>query len=79
MITASSAAGVSLPFTPRSAARISTTGMPLSMQVTSTPSMRSRASPVGSSAPQLDPRMSEKRSSTGAPWPGTPLMAVSPL
>ncbi len=52
--------------------------MPLSMQVTGTSSMTSRVRPVGSSAPQLEPAMSENCSSTGAAVPGTPLMRVSP-
>ena len=63
---------------PRSAARATTTGMPLSMQVTSMPSMTSLACPVGSRLPVVDPAVSANRSRTGAALPGTPAMAVSP-
>ena len=52
--------------------------MPLSMQVTSTPSITSAAFPVGSRAPQVDPAASGKFWSTGAAVPGTPSIRASP-
>ena len=50
--------GVSYPVRPRSAARRRTTGMPLSMQVTRTPSITSTRLPVGSRVPQAEPAVS---------------------
>ena len=55
-----------------------TQGMPLSIRVQSTPSMRSVTLPVGSSAPQLDPAVSLNSSGIAAAVPGTPSMAVAP-
>ena len=52
--------GASSPATPRSAARITTQGMPLSISVQATPSITSTALPVGSSAPQLEPAVSRE-------------------
>ena len=57
---------------------MTTTGMPLSMQVTGTPSMTSIAFPVGSSAPHVDPAVSEKLRGIGAAVPGTPSMRAVP-
>ena len=45
----------SAPVSPKSLARATTTGMPLSTQVTSTPSMTSRTLPVGSRLPVAEP------------------------
>jgi hypothetical protein len=60
---------------PKSDARITTTGMPLSISVSSTPSTTSRTWPVGSSAPPvLPPAMSRKSITIGAAVPGTPSM-----
>ena len=59
-------------------ARITTTGMPLSIMVTSTPSITSTALPVGSSAPHEPPAMSAKSSVIAAAVPGTPSIAASP-
>jgi hypothetical protein len=58
---------------------MTTTGMPLSTSVTSTPSMVSTTRPVGRSAPQVDPAVPEKLRPMGAAVPGTPSMAVLPL
>ena len=63
---------------PRSSARITTTGMPLSMQVTSMPSIASTAEPVGSSEPQLEPATSRNSIGIAAAVPGTPSMRASP-
>ena len=52
--------------------------MPLSMSVTSIPSMTSEAFPVGSSAPQVEPAVSVKVSGIGAAVPGTPSMRAVP-
>ena len=52
--------------------------MPLSTQVTSTPSTVSRTCPVGSSAPVAEPSVSANASTTGAAVPGTPAIAASP-
>ena len=52
--------------------------MPLSIQVTRTPFTTSTARPVGSSAPQVEPAVSEKLSGMGAAVPGTPSIAASP-
>ena len=77
-VSASSASRVSVPVRPRSLARIKTTGMPLSISVTATPSISSTARPVGSSAPHMEPAASEKVSAIGAAVPGTPSMRASP-
>src|SRR6185437_10563417 len=50
-LLASSVSGASYPVMPRSSASRITTGMPLSMQVTSIPSTESTTCPVGSRAP----------------------------
>ncbi len=77
--SASSSSGASWPVLPKSDARITTTGMPLSISVASTPSTTSRALPVGSSAPPvLEPAMSRKSITIGAAVPGTPSMRASP-
>ena len=76
--SAASSDGGSVPVTPRSAALATTTGMPLSTQVTSMPSMTSVIWPVGSSRPVAEPSVPANRSSTGAARPGTPAIAVSP-
>ena len=68
----------SAPVRPKSLARATTTGMPLSTQVTSTPSMTSRTLPVGSRLPVAEPAVPANRSRTGEAVPGTPAMAVSP-
>ena len=68
----------SAPVSPKSLARATTTGMPLSTQVTSTPSMTSRTLPVGSRLPVAEPAVPANRSRTGEAVPGTPAMAVSP-
>ena len=52
--------------------------MPLSMQVTVTPSMTSVTWPVGSSAPVAEPSVPAKSSTIAAAVPGTPAIAVSP-
>ena len=62
----SSSAGVSCPVSPKSDAARHTTGMPLSMQVTSMPSTTSTTFPVGSSAPQEEPATSRKSMRMGA-------------
>ena len=76
--SASSSATVSYPLRPNSAAGTTTTGMPLSMQVTVTPSMTSVTWPVGSSAPVAEPSVPAKSSTMAAAVPGTPAIAVSP-
>ena len=48
------------------------------MQVTRTPFTTSTARPVGSSAPHVEPAVSEKLRAMGAAVPGTPSMAASP-
>ena len=63
---------------PRAAAGTTTTGMPLSTQVTVTPSMTSVTFPVGSKAPVAEPSVPVKSSTTAAAVPGTPAMATSP-
>ncbi len=75
---ASSSDGLSVPSTPRSAARITTTGIPLSIIVTSTVSMTSTGLEVGSSEPHDPPAMSEKSIWIAAAVPGTPSIAASP-
>ena len=77
-VSASSSATVSYPVRPSSAAGTTTTGMPLSMQVTVMPSMTSVTCPVGSSAPVAEPSVPAKSSTTAAAVPGTPAIAVSP-
>jgi hypothetical protein len=52
--------------------------MPLSMQVTSTPSITSTTFPVGSRAPQVEPATSAKVIGIGAAEPGTPSIRQSP-
>ena len=77
--SASSSSGDSCAVLPKSDARMTTTGMPLSMSVHSTPSTVSRALPVGNSAPPvLEPAMSRKSITIGAAVPGTPSMRASP-
>ena len=68
----------SSPVSPKAPACATTTGMPLSTQVTSIPSMVSRTCPVGSRAPVAEPSVSVKAKVTGAAVPGTPEMATSP-
>ena len=63
---------------PRLAAGTTTTGIPLSMQVTVIPSMTSVTFPVGSSAPVADPSVPAKSSTTAAAVPGTPAIATWP-
>ena len=77
-VSASSSATVSYPLRPNLTAGTTTTGMPLSMQVTVTSSMTSVTWPVGSSAPVTEPSVPAKSSTTGAAVPGTPAIAVSP-
>ncbi len=55
---------------PTEAAAMTTTGMPLSMQVMRTPSAVSLVLPVGSSEPQIEPATSQKLIRTGAAVPG---------
>ena len=55
-----------------------TSGIAMSMQVTSTPWIRSRTCPVGSRWPVFDPAASRKARRIGAAVPGTPSMAVLP-
>ena len=69
----------SYPVIPRSAARASTTGIPLSTQVTSMPSIWSQRLPVGSRRPVAEPSVSPKSRTTAAAVPGTPEIAVSPV
>ena len=76
--SASSAARLSSPAMPASSARSTTQGMPLSISVTSIPSTRSTARPVGNSAPQVAPAVSRNCSGTGAEAPGTPSIRASP-
>src|ERR1700760_514076 len=76
--SASSSATHSYPLRPNSAAGTTTTGMPLSMQVTVTPSMPSVTFPVGSSAPVAEPSVPAKSRAMAAAVPGTPAIAVSP-
>ena len=68
----------SAPVSPKSLARATTTGMPLSTQLTSTPLMTSRTRPVGSRLPVAEPAVPANRSRIGAAVPGTPAIAVSP-
>ena len=75
---ASRSSRLSQPSTPRSEARITTTGIPLSMHVISTPSITSTALPVGSRAPQVEPAACGKFWSTGAAVPGTPSIRAFP-
>ena len=75
---ASRSSRLSQPVIPRSEARIATTGIPLSMQVTSTPSIASTGFPVGSNVPQVEPAASGKFCSTGAAVPGTPSIRALP-
>ncbi len=75
---ASSSSGDSSPSIAKSLARNTTTGIPLSMQVTSTPSIVSTVFPVGSNAPQAEPATSRKSQTIGAALPGTPSISVSP-
>ncbi len=77
-VSASSSATVSYPVRPSSGAATTTTGMPLSMQVTVMPSMTSVTCPVGSSAPVAEPSVPAKPSTTAAAVPGTPAIAVWP-
>ena len=77
VVAARSSTG-SCPVSPRSLARATTTGMPLSTQVTSMPSMTSDTLPVGSRLPVAEPAVSANRSRIGEAVPGTPAMAVSP-
>ena len=77
--SASRSATVSYPVRPSSDAATTTTGMPLSTQVTVTPSMTSRTLPVGSRAPVADPCVPSKLSTTAAAVPGTPAIAVWPV
>ena len=63
---------------PNDSAIARTTGIPLSTQVTSMPSIASRTLPVGSRLPVADPSVSVNASTTGAAVPGTPAMATSP-
>ncbi len=74
---ASSSCG-SYPVMPRSEAAATTTGMPLSTHVTSTPSITSTSRPVGSRPPVAEPAVSSNPSTTAAAVPGTPEMAVPP-
>ena len=76
--SASSSATVSYPLRPNSAAGTTTTGMPLSTQVTVTPARTSVTWPVGSSAPAVEPSVPAKSSTMAAAVPGTPAIAVSP-
>jgi len=76
--SASSPATVSYPVRPSAAAATTTTGMPLSMQVTVIPSMTSVTFPVGSSAPVAEPSVPAKSRTTAAAAPGTPAIATSP-
>ncbi len=55
-----------------------TTGMPLSMHVTSMPSKRSMRCPVGNSDPHTEPAVSRKLMLIGAAVPGTPSIRASP-
>jgi hypothetical protein len=68
----------SSPVSPNDSAMATTTGIPLSTQVTSMPSTESRTFPVGSRLPVVDPSVSVNVSTTGAAVPGTPAMATSP-
>src|ERR1700749_3255819 len=76
--SASSSATLSYPRLPNAAAGTTTTGMPLSMQVTVTPSMTSVTFPVGSSAPVAEPSVPAKSRTMAAAVPGPPAIAVSP-
>ncbi len=68
----------SSPVSPNDSAIATTTGMPLSTQVTSIPSTESRTFPVGSRLPVVEPAVSVNASTIGAAVPGTPAMATSP-
>ena len=76
--SASRSAHDSAPSTPSASARSTTVGMPLSMQVTSTPAIVSVTDPVGKSAPQVEPAVSAKSIRIGAALPGTPEITVDP-
>jgi len=52
--------------------------MPLSMQVTATPSIWSRTAPVGSKPGATEPAVSRKLILIGADVPGTPSIRASP-
>ena len=76
-------ATLSYPVRPTSVARSSTSGMPLSMQVTSsepTPSTvtRSRALPVGRRPAHTEPAVSRKLILIGAAVPGAPSIRALP-
>ena len=85
--SASSSATVSYPVFPRLAAATTTTGMPLSTQVTGMPPISSRTLPVGKTIvtaaaswealPAAGPA-AEKSRTTGDAVPGTPSIAASP-
>ena len=74
----SSVLGASVPVSPRSIARISTQGMPLSIMVSSMPLIASMGCPVGKTAPQVDPSVSSNVTAMAADVPGTPSMRASP-
>jgi hypothetical protein len=77
-VSASSASRLSCPVRPKSSARITTIGIPLSIRVQPMPSIWSASLPVGKSAPHMEPAMFWNRSRTGAWVPGTPSMAALP-
>ena len=69
----------SYPVMPTASARITTTGIPLSTSVQSTPATSSTEFPVGRSAPHELPAMASKSSRIAAAVPGTPDTAVDPV
>src|SRR5258707_1354188 len=86
-VSALSSATVSRPVAPTSAALKITSGMPLSMQVTSSVKSSnpspvtvtvSRGLPVGSRPEQTEPAVSRKLISMGAELPGAPSMRAEP-
>ena len=63
---------------PKSEALMITQGIPLSINVHSTPSRISVKLPVGSSEPQFDPARFEKKIGIAAEAPGTPSIVSLP-
>ncbi len=76
--SASSSTAVSWPLLPNASARIRTTGIAMSTQLTSTPSMTSDGLPVGSIFLVTDPIALRKLMPTGAAVPGTPSIDALP-
>ena len=69
---------LSRPVIPKSDALMITQGIPLSINVHSTPSRTSITLPVGINEPQFDPARFEKNIGIAAAAPGTPSIVSSP-